>query len=122
MQKDAIDVAQDNKRRYELFSDRRRVTYEVRRLVTAMIEHPRWPEVAEGAFELELYLSAALDSVDYGFCIRACEASSQSLQSDVRQLYVTLVRLARLWVALEDDAPVAVLLARHRDGEYLASI
>ena len=106
MPKHAIDVAQDNKRRYELFSDRRRVMYEVRRLVTAIIEHPRWSAVSAEALEVEIYLSHVLDSVDVGFCGKPCEASPKSLQGDVQQLYITLVQVARLWVALEDGQPV----------------
>ena len=104
-------IALENRTRYTLLVDRRRALHEVYKLTERILQHPRWETVSAQYFELELLLSAQLDCAE-GACSGACHATNDVLEGRVCEAYRQLSTLAKVWVALEDDNNMSVVLRR----------
>ena len=102
-------IALENRTRYTLLVDRRRTLHEVYKLSERIVQHPHWQEVSARHFELELLLSAQLDCAE-AICSGVCRAEIKVLEGRVCEAYRRLSVLAKVWVALEDEQDMRVVL------------
>lgn len=99
-----------NRQRYDLMLKRRQALLELGKLRQTISQHPAWQHTLEHEPELVGLLEQQLFRLDALLCQKFCQADSDTLQIDVQNIYVHLVKLAKVWRALEKQHPITTLL------------
>ncbi len=115
---DTQQTAAHNRARYALLMDRRRVLFELHKLNESITQHTRFGPRAEAHPGLSGLVEDTFARITGSLCGRACQATLPVLERDVAELYLSLANLARVWVALEDEAELEPLITRHYEALY----
>lgn len=101
-----------NRQRYDLMLKRRQALLEFAKLRQVIKEHPRWHRTIADNPSLVEVLEQQIFCLDQLLCQRFCQADSETLQIDIQNIYVHLVKLSKLWWALEQKQSVDALMER----------
>lgn len=96
-----MDIAEQNRQRYQLILDRRRALHEIHKLTERIRSHVAWPQGLH-----DVMLEQTLEEVLHTLARNAAQARYQVLLRDVQTLYRALVMLSRLWHRLEEQGEV----------------
>lgn len=101
-----------NRQRYDLMLKRRQALLEIGKLRQNISQHEGWKKKLEQDPNLEAVLEQQLFSLDELLCQDFCQADSDTLEIDIQNIYVYLVKLAKLWWSLEQKKPLDKLLIK----------
>ena len=106
-------TAARNRTRYALLNDRRRALFELHKLAEAVRSHPHYAATTAAVPGLAGLVDDTFAETTGDLCGRACQAGLGVLGTDVARLYLSLAKLARVWVGLEDGADLEPLVLEH---------
>ncbi len=106
-------TAVTNRTRYTLLNDRRRALFELHKLTEVVRAHRRYQAATETYPGLAGLVDDGFASTSGDLCGRACQASLGILERDIGRLYQSLAELAKVWVGLEDEKNLELLVAAY---------
>lgn len=101
-----------NRQRYDLMLKRRQALLELGKLRHSISQHENWQKKLEQQPDMADVLEQQLFKLDELLSQKFCQADSETLQIDIQNIYVHLVKLAKLWWALEQKKPLDKLLIK----------